>query len=121
MYARILRIANTENAVNDGLFFDLMYANQQNAGFDTYSQYAFFRKCGKEVLLVVANFSGNDVEDELYLPNHAFDYLDLPEKVVQANDLLSDGKETTVLPLKADGTLRISVSPYSCKVYKFNV
>ena len=74
-----------------------------------------------EVLLVVANFSGNDVEDELYLPNHAFDYLDLPEKVVQANDLLSDGKETTVLPLKADGTLRISVSPYSCKVYKFNV
>ena len=121
MYARILRIANTENAVNDGLFFDLMYANQQNAGFDTYSQYAFLRKCGKEVLLVVANFSGNDVEDELYLPNHAFDYLDLPEKVVQANDLLSDGKETTVLPLKADGTLRISVSPYSCKVYKFNV
>ena len=121
MYARILRIANTENAVNDGLFFDLMYANQQNAGFDKYSQYAFLRKCGKEVLLVVANFSGNDVEDELYLPNHAFDYLDLPEKVVQANDLLSDGKETTVLPLKADGTLRISVSPYSCKVYKFNV
>ena len=121
MYARILRITNTENAVNDGLFFDLMYANQQNAGFDKYSQYAFLRKCGKEVLLVVANFSGNDVEDELYLPNHAFDYLDLPEKVVQANDLLSDGKETTVLPLKADGTLRISVSPYSCKVYKFNV
>ena len=37
MYARILRIANTENAVNDGLFFDLMYANQQNAGFDTYN------------------------------------------------------------------------------------
>lgn len=120
VYSLILNLANSEKAISDGRFFDLMYANQEHEGFDPHSQYAFLRKYENEVLLIVANFSGEEVNCDIRLPHHAFDYLELPEKDVAAADLLSDSN-TQPIHLKAGGSINVTVGAYSGRVYKFNI
>ena len=119
-YSKVLNIAITEKAVSNGLFFDLMYANNCRHGFNPDKHYAFLRKCDHEVLLVVANFSDIDTECEVLIPAHAFEYLGLPEKTVHAKDLLSDEKSLQ-MTLKADDSVKIVVNNNNCKVYKFIV
>lgn len=119
-YSKVLNIAITEKAVSNGLFFDLMYANNCRQRFNPDKHYAFLRKCDHEVLLVVANFSDIDTECEVLIPAHAFEYLGLPEKTVHAKDLLSDEKSLQ-MTLKADDSVKIVVNNNNCKVYKFIV
>lgn len=120
MYSLILSVATSEKAVADGQFFDLMYANHSSAGFSDDSHYAFIRKCGSEVMLVVANFSDKDSECEVCIPAHAFDYLGLPESEVTVCDLLSDD-EPFIWQLKADGMVSITVGRYGARAYKFTI
>ena len=117
-YSRILNLALNESAVSDGLFFDLMYANRSANGFNTDKLYAFMRKSGNEVLLVVTNFSDEDIDCKVCLPRHVFDYFGLPEKAVEAADLFSDG-ETLSANLVADGFVSMSVPANGGRAYKF--
>ena len=86
-YREILRLANREKAVREGECFDLMYANNQTWQFNPREQFAFMRKKDDEVLLIVVNFSRPDVRVSVVIPNHAFDFLGLPEREVVASDL----------------------------------
>ena len=117
-YSRILNLALNESAVSDGLFFDLMYANRPANGFNTDKLYTFMRKSGNEVLLVVTNFSDEDIDCKVCLPRHVFDYFGLPEKAVEAADLFSDG-ETLSANLVADGFVSMSVPANGGRAYKF--
>ena len=119
-YSMLLNLANKEKAISDGLFFDLMYANQDGNLFNQSSLYAFFRKCSNEVLLVVANFSQEEAECSVRLPHHAFEYLNLPEKTVTASDLLSEGNAIS-FELKPDCLAHMSVPGCGGRIYKFKV
>ena len=113
MYDKIIAIATTEKAVVQGVSFDLMYVNG-----DTHQQYAFLRKAGSEVLLVVANFSEQPATMEVTIPAHAFDYLKLKEKKGTAfTDLLS-GREFK-RPLLRDGAVTVDLDPLGSVVLKF--
>ncbi len=112
VYDRVLTIARTEKAVADGVMFDLMYANPQ-----LQRQYAFLRKSGRDVLLVVSNFDAQTVEAPVVIPQHAFDFLKLRQRAaVEARDLLT-GK-TQQVALKADVPVTLAVPPYSALVLK---
>lgn len=119
-YSMLLNLANKEKAISDGLFFDLMYANQDGNLFNQSSLYAFLRKCSNEVLLVVANFSQKEAECSVRLPHHAFEYLNLPEKTVTASDLLSEGNAIS-FELKPDCLAHMSVPGCGGRIYKFKV
>lgn len=119
-YSMLLNLANKEKAISDGLFFDLMYANQDGNLFNQSSLYAFLRKCSNEVLLVVANFSHEEAECSVRLPHHAFEYLNLPEKTVTASDLLSEGNAIS-FELKPDCLVHMSVPGCGGRIYKFMV
>lgn len=119
-YSMLLNLANKEKAISDGLFFDLMYANQDGNLFNQSSLYAFLRKCSNEVLLVVANFSQEEAECSVRLPHHAFEYLNLPEKTVTASDLLSEGNAIS-FELKSDCLVHMSVPGCGGRIYKFMV
>ena len=119
-YSLLLNLANKEKAVSNGLFFDLMYANQDVSLFNPSKQYAFMRKCANEVLLVVVNFAQEDAECSVCLPRHAFEYLEIPEKTVTASDLLSK-EETLSFDLKAESVVKMSVPGLGGRVYKFTV
>lgn len=119
MYSRLLNVAKGEKAVSHGLLFDLMYVNPESEHFNPHRQYAFLRKCGSEVLLVVVNFSDRPAECGICIPKHAFDYLKMSESDVEAVDLLSDEKQ--MLSLRADAAVAVSVGSYNGRVYKFIV
>lgn len=96
-----------------------MYVNNNTDRFNPYSQYAFMRKYGKEVIFVVVNFSDRDVACSVNIPKHAFDYMQLPEKVVSATDLLTG--DSVRLSLVADSSVELNVPAYGGRIYKFIV
>ncbi len=116
-YQKVLCLANKEKAVSEGEFFDLMYVNPQSALFNPRYQYAFLRKKDDEVLLVVANFAKTPAQVGVTVPGHAFDFLGLPEREVEATDLLTGAP--VLLDLKKDGVVETEVPAYSAKVLKF--
>ena len=112
IYNKVMTIASTEKAVTDGMSFDLMYVNGH-----LQRQYAFLRKAGSEVLLVVTNFDELPATVDVTIPAHAFDYLQLKEKNAQATDLVTG--EKLKLSLRRDGAIALQVSPSSALVLKF--
>lgn len=112
IYKKVMTIARKEKAVTDGVSFDLMYVNGQ-----LQRQYAFLRKAGAEVLLVVANFDTLPVTTTVNIPAHAFDYLHMKEKNAMATDLLSEQK--IKLSLQRDGSIPLTLEPLSAIILKF--
>lgn len=112
IYDRVLTLAH-ERAVSDGVMFDLMYANPH-----LQRQYAFLRKSGRELLLIVTNFEGHDVSADVIIPQHAFDFLKLRRhSSLKACDLMS-GMDVT-LSLQPDIPQILSIPAYSALVLKF--
>lgn len=89
-YKLLLSIHQKEKAIREGLFFDLVYANFDNPGFDTNKVYAFIRKAGDECLLALVNFADTPQKIALNIPKHAFDCLDIIEnRCYTMQDLLT--------------------------------
>ena len=114
VYSRVLAIASQERAVSEGLMFDLMYVNGH-----LHEQYAFLRKAGRELLLVVANFADVPVETAVCLPAHAFDYLGIPEGKRTAEELLSGA--SCEVTLQRDQSVAVSLNAHSASVLKIMV
>jgi len=112
-YQKILLIKERERAASQGQMFDLMYVNEHIGD----RQFAFLRKAGRELLLVVANFSGDAVDVDINIPRHAFEHMGITEGQQTAKDLLTG--EQTPFVLKADGALHITLAPWYGRVYKF--
>ena len=55
-YRRVLTLCNAEPALQQGMFYDLMYVNHGNWRFNDHRQFAFIRKHDRTALLIVANF-----------------------------------------------------------------
>lgn len=118
-YQQILRIANREKAVYDGEFFDLMYVNPASQHFNPRVNYAFLRKAANEVLMVVTNFSADRMNLKVMIPEHAFNFLNIPETTVEAVDLLTGEQQT--ITLQKDGMFPADVRPYSARIFKFSI
>lgn len=116
IYKKVLNIALTERAISEGEFFDLMYVNPSSEDFDASRLYAFIRKNKKDTLLVVANFSDSEKLIKLNIPEHAFEYLQLPKGMMQATDLITGDKSTVCL--SCDSRLTLNIKPLSGKVLK---
>ena len=112
-YSEIMQIAVKEKAISNGAFFDLMYVNQQLHQ----KQFAFLRKADDEMLLVVTNFSQEKVNVAVNIPEHAFDFLNIPHERVNARRLLT-GKVTSV-DLKGGSAVETEVEGYGCDILKF--
>lgn len=51
-----------------------MPANYENMAFDSTRQFAFLRGSAGELILVIANFDDHEVEVEVNIPPHAYDF-----------------------------------------------
>ena len=78
-YRSALNGAVTDKAVKYGSTYDLCYCNYASDGFCADRHFAFLRDCGDETLLVACNFSASPAKMELYIPEHAFQWMELPE------------------------------------------
>ena len=115
VHEKTLQIARKEKAV-DGDFYDLMYVNPSSENFNNEKQFAFLRKKDNELLIVVVNFDDRDVNIQVRIPSHAFEYLSIPEKKYKAKDLLSGDKQDIVL--SNDGLVPMSLASRGSRVWK---
>ena len=113
IYNKVLNIAVSEKAVLTGMSFDLMYVNG-----DYHRQYAFLRKAGSDLLLVVVNFDELPATMNVTIPAHAFEFLKIKEKKnATAVDLLTDKEMKR--PLQPDGAVTVDLEPLGAVVLKF--
>lgn len=118
-YIQLLQICNSENAIMEGSFYDLMYINYDNQAFDSTKIYAFLRAYKKECILVLANFSGETQNTTVNIPDEAYAYIQVnPEKIKSAIDLIS-GKEINIDNERIN-SIKTDLKPYSGKIIKFS-
>ena len=120
VYRKVLTLCNEEQAIAQGAFFDLMYANENGWRFNEHKQYTFLRKHEKELLFIIVNFDNQPVDIAINVPSHAFDFLQIPQMdVYEATDILTGKKENIcLLPYKAT---EVSLSAHSGKILKITL
>lgn len=119
VHTRILNLCNSEKAIQQGLFYDLMYANYDNPSFNIHRQYAFLRKFRKELLLVIANFQEEASQVGVNLPVHAFEFLEIKEGNYKASDLMGTGIEQILLSPEAPVVTQVPAN--SAKILKIKL
>lgn len=119
-YTTLLNLCNKEKAIREGEFFDLTYANLEGCYFNEHKQYAFFRKAGKELLLIIVNFDQSPAAPNVMIPTHAFEYLGIPFKEsYKAKDLLTGNTEN--LTMAPDQRTQILLEGYGAKILKIKL
>lgn len=78
-FAKALRFASGDPAVQKGTVYDLCYCNYASEGFDKNRHFTFLRDYEDDTQLVVANFSTADAKMNISIPEHAFEWLELAE------------------------------------------
>lgn len=107
LYMRVLNLAKNEQALSQGAFFDLMYANYESSGFNPHRQFAYLRHFDKETILIAVNFGNEQADMRINIPRHAFDCLGLKEGEYTATELLTGRRARKVVS---------SVLPFTTKV-----
>lgn len=116
-YARILSLANSEAAIADGDFFDLMYVNLDNPTLNPHRHYAFLRHKDDELLVIAVNFGDTNSDIKLNIPHHAFECLGLPQgEGIGASELLSGLRG--IKTLSPTEPFEISVAAHGAAVWK---
>ncbi len=77
-FAEATRFAASDPAIGKGSTYDLCYCNMCSEGFDKNRHFAFLRDFEDHTLLIAANFSGREADMKLTIPQHAFDWMELP-------------------------------------------
>jgi len=77
-YCRLMRIASADAIFSKGKTFDLMYANPSSEHFDAARQFAWMRGYAGSAMAIVANFADHPVDVDVFIPQEAFDFLDVP-------------------------------------------
>ena len=116
-YRKILRLCNNEKAISAGRFFDVTYVNYNNPHFNPHRHYAFLRSYGDVTLLIAVSFDNKSAEVEINIPQHAFDFLNMPQGVAQATELLSG--ISTEKAFSSDSPFKVYLgAPYNAVIWK---
>ena len=80
LYKKLLNFRLTNDAINKGAFYDLMWVNPWYSNFDPQYVYAFLRYHNEERLLIVVNFNLNESRYcEVKIPQDALEYMRLSQ------------------------------------------
>ena len=77
-FAQAVRFASVDEAVKQGSTYDLCYCNSGAEGFDKDRHYIFLRDHEDHTLLVAANFSTKEARMKITIPDHAFEWMEIP-------------------------------------------
>jgi len=85
-YSKLLSITAQREAIREGGFYDLLYLNDQERGFN-HKVYPFLRYKDQDRLLVIANFNRNEVTLHVKFPD---DLLNLFDVAATGNYIFTD-------------------------------
>ena len=116
-YTKLIRLSNQENAIYDGLFYDLMSANYDNPNFDSTRLFAFLRGSNDNVLLFIVNFDPSEKECDVIIPSHAYSFLNIEgESEGKLIPLLSDTEEEILF--SDNQPIKVKVGAHSGCIYR---
>ncbi|NTV19326.1 MAG: alpha-amylase, partial [Bacteroidales bacterium] len=93
LYKQILNLSINEKAFRVGSTYDLEYANLDNADFNPAFNYAFIRKHGNELIVVVVNFDDNRSVVKINIPPDLFSFFRISDGMVcSGQDLFTGNK-----------------------------
>jgi hypothetical protein len=78
-FAHALKFAGADQAIQKGSTYDLCYCNASSEGFDKDRHFVFLRSYKNHTLLIAANFSMVPVHMKLRIPQHAFEWMEIPQ------------------------------------------
>ena len=77
-FAEAIRFAASDRAIKEGTTYDLCYCNSSSDGFDKNIHFAFLRDHEDHTLLIVSNFSNRESVLNIVIPEHAFEWMNIP-------------------------------------------
>ncbi len=116
LYRRVLQLCNSEKAIRQGAFYDLMYVNYNNPHFNPHRQYAFLRYEGSDLLLIAVNFDDNETELHINIPAHALSIAGAPEGEYNTVELLTNKK--SVKNVSSQQPFVTSIDAHGAVIYK---
>ena len=120
-YNRLLNLCNSDEALREGFFYGLQYANPYNEMYDSNHIFSYLRGTDKELLLIATNFSDSDKECEISIPEEALAFYGITgkKKKQKATELLT-GKAFELM-LTSNEKLRINIPANNGVILKFNI
>ncbi len=118
-YSTVLNLCNRNAAIREGNFFDLMYVNLDNPGFDPHSCFAFLRYTAAEAILICANFSDTEKKVRINIPGLAFDMAGIREGEIMAENFLTG--ESSPIILSRTQPAEMSVGAHGAVVYQIKI
>lgn len=115
-YACILHLCNSEKALREGRFFDLMYVNYSNPSLNPHRQYTFLRHANEETILIVVNFADSHANLDINIPLHAFETLGIRPGKREAVELL--GGQKAIKPLEPSIPFSTTVPAHGAVIWK---
>lgn len=116
IYRKTLNLCNSEAALREGNFFDLMYVNLRNPGFNPHRQFAFLRYTADSALLIVVNFDHSSADVRVKIPSLAFEMSGIKGGNIVAEDLLSS--RSVFLNLRPDSDVHLHINPKDAVVLR---
>lgn len=92
-YQRLNHLVSQSDAIQNGAFYDLQWANRQTPGYNGDRLYAYLRYTSGQKLLIICNFDRHQsAETTVVIPAHAWQTMHLNETdVYEFVDLLAPG------------------------------
>lgn len=118
-YKTLLHISMSEKAITHGVMYDLEFANFDNPRFNSYKEFAYFRKFEEELLLIVVNFYEKAIDTEVHIPFEAFQYLGIKEgQPYNCINLLDTTEQYPVSVLSPEDNFKAVLPPWQGKIFK---
>ena len=118
-YQDLLKLTNTSDAIRNGAFYDLQYANGQTTGYNNAKMYTYLRHSGKQKLLIACNFDLNQpAKTTLKIPAHAWETMGLDSKGTYALKEIFMHPQTTTI--EAEKGIAIEMEANSVRVFEIN-
>lgn len=120
-YSRLLNLCNSDEALREGFFYGLQYANPYGEMYDSNHIFSYLRGTDKELLLIATNFSDSDKECEISIPEEALAFYGIAgkERKQKATELLTG--EAFELMLTSNEKLHINIPANNGVILKFNI
>ena len=95
-YEQLGTFVSQSEAIREGAFYDLQWANQPTPGYSQHLTYSYLRYTDTHKLLIVCNFDpANSLYTTLRIPDHAFESMGLPaERTYQLTSQLGENEQT---------------------------
>jgi len=111
-YQRLNHLVSQSDAIQNGAFYDLQWANRDVAGYNGDRLFSYLRYTARQRLLIICNFDRNQTaETSVAIPAHAWLMMGLDEsQIYQFSDVFNTSFQAEVTGLMS---LPVTLAPLS--------